>query len=141
MAEKERNIESAVEGLDEQRRETLKRLIRGGAFVAPVVASFAMQGVSIRPAHAASSAVSNGTGIQLSDVRLKRDVVRLETHTNGCGIFSFRYLWSDTNYVGAIAQDVLERAPDAVVVGPGGFLAVDYEALDMTMRPEAERAY
>jgi hypothetical protein len=136
MAELEKNVDSALEGLDEQRRETLKRLIRGGAFVGPVVASFAMQGISIRPAHAASSSISN-----FSDIRLKRDVVRLGTHTNGCGIYSFRYLWSNTKYIGAIAQDVLEHDRDAVIVAPGGFLAVDYEALGMTMCPEAEHAY
>ena len=32
-----------------------------------------------------------------------------------------------------MAQDVAERFPDAVSVGPGGFMAVDYAALGMTM--------
>ncbi len=133
MAEFGKDIEPAFEGLDARRREALKRLIRGSAFVAPVVASFAMQSIAIRPAHAASSSSSNTT--QFSDIRLKRDVVRLGTHANGCGIFGFRYLWSQTQYVGAIAQDVLVHAPKAVVVGPGGFLAVNYAALGMTMQP------
>jgi endosialidase-like protein len=137
MAEPEKNLESALEGLDEQRRETLKRLIRGSAFVGPVVASFAMQNIAIRPAHAASSSLANKT---TSDMRLKRDVVRLGTHANGCGIYSFRYLWSDTKYVGAIAQDVLEHVPDGVLAGPGGFLAVDYAALGMAMRAADAKA-
>jgi len=63
MAGPDENIESAMQGFDEQRRESLKRLIRGSAFVAPVVVSFAMQGVSIRPAHAASSAFPNSTHV------------------------------------------------------------------------------
>jgi hypothetical protein len=138
MAEPEKDLESALEGLDEQRRETLKRLIRGSAFVGPVVASFAMQNITIRPAHAASSSLANHT--MPSDIRLKRDVVRVGTHANGCGIYSFRYLWSDTKYLGAIAQDVLEHAPDGVLAGPGGFLAVDYAALGMIMRQADSKA-
>jgi hypothetical protein len=134
MAELDKGIEPALEGLDQRRREALKRLVRGGAFVAPVVASFAMQSIAIRPAHAASSGFSNST-LPPSDIRLKRDVIRLGTHKNGCGIYSFRYLWSDVQYVGVIAQDVLAHAPDAVVASPGGILAVDYAALGMTMRP------
>jgi hypothetical protein len=133
MAEIDKNAEAALEGLDSHRRETLKRLVRGGAFIAPVVASFAMQSIAIRPAHAASSNFSNNT--QISDIRLKHDIVRLGNHPNGCGIYGFRYLWSDTQYVGLIAQDVLAHAPEAVVVGPGGFLAVDYGALGMAMQP------
>jgi hypothetical protein len=53
------NTNSALEGVDESRRETLTRLVKGGAFVAPVVASFAMQGISINPAHAQPGSSSN----------------------------------------------------------------------------------
>ena len=42
----------ALDGIEENRRKTLSRLVKGSAFVAPVVASFAMQGISIHPAHA-----------------------------------------------------------------------------------------
>jgi hypothetical protein len=47
MAEDNSNLDSALEGLDEDRRSTLKRLIGTGAFVAPVVVSFAMAELSI----------------------------------------------------------------------------------------------
>jgi len=115
----------------------LRRLIGGTAFIGPVVASFAMQGMSIRPADAQpSSSSDSGSSGTASDVRLKRDVVRIGAHSRGCGIYRFKYLWSDVVYVGTLAQDVLEHAPDAVVVGPGGFLAVDYGALGMTMQPK-----
>jgi hypothetical protein len=59
MADQDPNVREALEGLDQGKRETLTRLITGGAFVAPIVASFAMQGLAIRPAEAASSGVSN----------------------------------------------------------------------------------
>jgi hypothetical protein len=134
MGKEDQNIRDALDGLDHGKRETLTRLITGSAFIAPVVASFAMQGLAIRPAEAASSAaVSNLT---LSDRRLKRDIRRTGTHPLGFGTYSFTYLWSDTRYIGVLAQEVLEKAPYAVVAAPGNFLAVDYSALGMAMARE-----
>ena len=54
-------VDEALDGLDQGKREILIRLIRGTAFVAPVVAAFAMQGISIRPAHASPGSSSNVT--------------------------------------------------------------------------------
>lgn len=134
MSEQDPKVREALEGLDQGKRETLTRLIRGSAFAAPVVASFAMQGMSIRPAHAQPGSSSNVT---ISDLRLKRDVERIGTHASGCGLYRFKYLWNDTRYVGVIAQEVLERVPEAVCAGPGDFLAVDYGVLGMTMTRDA----
>ena len=72
----------------------------------------------------------------ISDVRLKKDVVRVGTHAMGFGIYRFKYLWSDTAYVGVLAQEVLKKVPHAVKTGPGDFLAVDYDALGMQMTRE-----
>jgi hypothetical protein len=138
MTEQDPKHNEALEGLDQSKRETLTRLITGSAFVAPVVVSFAMQGISIRPAHAQVGSSSNATNI--SDLRLKKNVTRIGTHASGCGIYRFNYLWSDAVYTGAIAQDVLDHAPEVVTVGPGNFLAVDYGALGMTMTREDARA-
>ncbi len=41
------NLKAALEGVDESKRSTLKRLIGTGAFVVPVVASFAMAALSV----------------------------------------------------------------------------------------------
>jgi hypothetical protein len=131
--------QKSLEGLDSDKRKTLGRLIAGGAFVAPVVAAFAMQGISVRPAHAQIASSSNATSAS-SDRRLKKNILRVGSHPRGFGIYRFNYLWSDTPYVGVLAQEVLERAPDAVTTGPGGYLAVDYAALGMTMRREATGA-
>jgi hypothetical protein len=130
MAGQDPKVREALDGLDQGKREMLTKLIGGSAFVAPVVASFAMQGLSIRPAEAQAGSSSNQT---TSDVRLKKDVARVGTHPMGFGIYRFKYLWSDTAYVGVLAQEVLEKAPHAVTAGPGNFLAVDYGALDMAM--------
>jgi hypothetical protein len=56
MADQDPKIRQALDGLDQGKRETFTRLISGSASVAPVVASFAMQGLAIRPAEAGSSA-------------------------------------------------------------------------------------
>jgi hypothetical protein len=131
MVEKNSKVDEALDGLDQDKRDTLRRLVRGTTFAAPVVASFAMQGISINPAHAQIGSSSNTT--VPSDRRLKRDIEQVGTHESGIGIFRFKYLWSDTSYVGVMAQDVAERFPEAVSVGPGDFMAVDYAALGMTM--------
>lgn len=130
MADGHPKMDEALEGLDQGKRETLLRLIKGSAFVAPVVASFAMQGISIRPAHAVPGSSSNFT---TSDRRLKKNLARVASHPRGFGIYRFNYLWSEETCIGVIAQEVLQQVPEAVRVGPGNFLAVDYGALGMSM--------
>ena len=48
-------IEQALDGVDPSRRDALRKMITKTVFVAPVVATFAMSGLSIREAHAYSS--------------------------------------------------------------------------------------
>ncbi len=70
-----------------------------------------------------------------SDMRLKRDIVELVTLENGIKLYSFRYLWEDTVYVGVMAQDLLEHESyrDAVVMQQSGFYAVHYKMLGLKM--------
>jgi len=70
-----------------------------------------------------------------SDMRLKRDIVELVTLGNGIKLYSFRYLWEDTVYVGVMAQDLLEHESykDAVVIKQSGFYAVHYDMLGLQM--------
>jgi Chaperone of endosialidase len=70
-----------------------------------------------------------------SDMRLKRDIVNLVTLANGIKLYSFRYLWDDTVYVGVMAQDLLthESYRDAVIITKAGFYSVDYEMLGLRM--------
>jgi hypothetical protein len=62
MTDKNSKIESSLSGLDDSKRQTLSRLLTGTAFVAPIVASFAMDSLSISTAVAAV----NGTGSGLA---------------------------------------------------------------------------
>jgi hypothetical protein len=66
-----------------------------------------------------------------SDRRLKRDITLLARLANGIGLYRFRYLWSDTVYVGVMAQEVAEIAPEAVIRGTDGFLRVNYARLGL----------
>jgi hypothetical protein len=66
-----------------------------------------------------------------SDIRLKRDIALVGRLDNGLGLYRYRYLWSDTVYVGVMAQEVAFTRPDAVVVGPDGYLRVKYGRLGL----------
>jgi len=52
---------------------------------------------------------------------------------NGIGLYRFRYLWSDTVYVGAMAQEVARIVPDAVVLAADGYYRVNYARLGLLM--------
>jgi hypothetical protein len=68
--------------------------------------------------------------INVSDVRLKRDIALVARRDDGLGLYSYRYLWSDTVYVGVMAQEVALVRPDAIVRGVlDDYLRVDYRRL------------
>jgi hypothetical protein len=126
-----KKIDDALAGIDAGKRQTLSRLITGTAFVAPVVASFAMDGLTISKAQAQPA---NGSGaLILSDRRLKTGVARVATLPSGLGLYRYRYIWSDIEYVGVMAQEVRDVTPEAVVAGTDGFLRVDYQMLGLEM--------
>jgi endosialidase-like protein len=70
----------------------------------------------------------------VSDARLKRDVVLLGRLANGFGLYRYRYLWSNQRYVGVMAQEVALIRADAVEKGPDGYLRVNYARLDMRLQ-------
>ncbi len=64
-----------------------------------------------------------------SDIRLKRDIVKVGERQDGLGVYLFRYLWSPVVHLGVMAQEVLKVKPAAVLIMPNGFYAVDYGQL------------
>lgn len=66
--------------------------------------------------------------ITASDVRLKRDI-RRAGFWNGIPLYYYRYIWDRILRVGVMAQDVLKVKPEAVVLMPSGYYAVDYGRL------------
>lgn len=71
------------------------------------------------------------SGLPWSDSRLKRDIKAVGTR-NGFSIYRFKYLWSPIEYIGVMAQEVLEKLP-AAVHNINGNLAVDYSMLGFDM--------
>ncbi|HEY7248395.1 MAG TPA: tail fiber domain-containing protein [Xanthobacteraceae bacterium] len=68
-----------------------------------------------------------------SDRFLKRDIALIDRLANGIGIYRYRYLWSDTVYVGVMAQEVAAINPRAVTRAADGFLRVNYAALGLRL--------
>ena len=71
--------------------------------------------------------------IWYSDERLKQDISLLDRLPSGLGLYAYRYVWSDTVYVGVMAQEVAAVMPDAVTTAANGFLQVDYQRLGMEL--------
>ena len=57
---------------------------------------------------------------------------------NGLTLYRFRYLWSDIEMVGVMAQEVLEVVPEAVAKGADGYYRVDYGRLGLRFMTYAE---
>ena len=87
-----------------------------------------------------SPLVFNGQGrfALLSDARLKRDITLVGQLDNGLGLYRYRYLWSDVEYVGVMAQEVALIQPKAVVHGFDGYLRVNYDMLGVPFRTFAD---
>jgi hypothetical protein len=88
------------------------------------------------PAHAQASpakATPTTTPFAVSDARLKRDIVEVDHLDNGVGLYRYRYIWSDQDYVGVMAQEIAEIVPEAVVCGADGYLRVDYARLGLRL--------
>lgn len=62
----------------------------------------------------------------LSDRRAKKDIKRIGTADNGLPLYFFRYTSNDMPQIGFMSDEVREKHPDAVVVGPDGFDRVNY---------------
>jgi outer membrane immunogenic protein len=69
-----------------------------------------------------------------SDIRLKRDIALVGRLDDGLGLYRYRYLWSDTVYVGVMAQEVALIRPDAIVRDAlDDYLRVDYGRLGLKL--------
>jgi Chaperone of endosialidase len=69
-----------------------------------------------------------------SDIRLKRDIAQVGELDSGINLYRYRYLWSDTTYVGVMAQEVAEVVPETVQRGADGYLRVDYARLGLRLQ-------
>jgi hypothetical protein len=84
---------------------------------------------------AAVASGSNGGGtIQFSDMRLKEDITNIGMTPQGLALYRFRYKGLPEVWEGVMAQDVAILHPDAIIMRPFGYMAVDYAKLGLSMR-------
>lgn len=78
-----------------------------------------------------------GGAMMFSDRRLKKDIeLAWEPRADGLRWYKFRYIWEGPEverHVGVMADEVLHTG--AVVTTPSGFMAVDYEKLQLFLTP------
>ncbi len=74
-----------------------------------------------------------GGTILPSDLRLKKDIHYLKTTTSGLKLYTFKYIWSNTVYVGVIAQDIIKTHPNAITIDINGYYLVNYKLLGINM--------
>lgn len=76
--------------------------------------------------------VIGGTPISSSDIRLKKNLVRLGETPAGIPLYAFNYLWEDEDdniHIGVLAQQIEEIIPEAVIINENGFRLVDYRRI------------
>jgi Chaperone of endosialidase len=115
------------EGIDHERREALTRLAK---YTAPAMLAMLLSVAESR----ALIVGSGGPPVMESDIRLKRDIARVGELDSGINLYRYRYLWSDTTYVGVMAQEVAEVVPEAILRGADGYLRVDYARLGLRLQ-------
>jgi hypothetical protein len=65
-------------------------------------------------------------GIFGSDIRLKENIVPIETDENGVNWYDFNYIGHKETHRGVMAQELEQIRPDAVFTGPLGYKLVNY---------------
>ena len=65
-----------------------------------------------------------------SDVRLKTNINYIRTSKSGINVYEYNYIWSSKKYRGVMAQELLEKYPQAVGKRLG-YYTVDYDRLDV----------
>jgi hypothetical protein len=139
MSNTDRKIEDAVaasyggEVRGELKRRALFGMITKTAFVAPVVASFALDALTMDHANAAfcGNTVTASCTVAVSDIRMKQNIKRVGTHALGIGLYEFSYIGSAARLTGVMAQEVLPVASHAVVTMPSGIMKVNYAAIGL----------
>ena len=92
------------------------------------LASLAGAGGMIAAPYLFGAAPAAGAGLfAISDRRLKSNIVRVGTHPRGFGVYDYDIFGRRER--GVMAQEVREVLPEAVVVLPSGYMAVNYGAL------------
>ena len=63
-----------------------------------------------------------------SDIRLKTNIMYLNTLPNGINVYEYNYIWSNKKHKGVMAQQLIDKYPEAVKK-TFGFYSVDYDKI------------
>ena len=72
-------------------------------------------------------------GPMASDVRLKENITKVGNSPSGINIYEWNYKGNTQRYRGVMAQEILERHPEAVALQPDGYMSVYYGKIDVNM--------
>ena len=72
-------------------------------------------------------------GPMASDVRLKENITKVGNSPSGINIYEWNYIGKPQRYRGVMAQEILERHPEAVALQPDGYMSVYYGKIDVNM--------
>lgn len=119
--------------------------LQGGAALPGSVAGQYAQGIGGLWGNATTSTQSTNPGVLgtigaglnaagsaamlFSDRRLKTDIQRVGTRSDGLGVYDYRYIWGGPVQRGVMADEVAVLRPDALGEPVNGFARVNYEAL------------
>ena len=72
-------------------------------------------------------------GPMASDIRLKENITKVGNSPSGINIYEWNYKGNAQRYRGVMAQEILERHPEAVALQPDGYMSVYYGKIDVKM--------
>ena len=72
-------------------------------------------------------------GPMASDIRLKENIIKVGNSPSGINIYEWNYKGNTQRYRGVMAQEILERHPEAVALQPDGYMRVYYGKIDVKM--------
>ena len=72
-------------------------------------------------------------GPMASDVRLKENITKVGNSPSGINIYEWNYIGNKQRYRGVMAQEILEKHPEAVALQPDGYMSVYYGKIDVNM--------
>ena len=72
-------------------------------------------------------------GPMASDIRLKENIIKVGNSPSGINIYEWNYKGNTQRYRGVMAQEILERHPEAVALQPDGYMSVYYGKIDVKM--------
>ena len=69
-----------------------------------------------------------------SDRRLKENIKKIGKSISGLNIYKYNYIGKAKKYIGAMADEVMQVKPEAVVTMDNGYLGINYSLIDVDFK-------